>query len=128
MGPLTIGRIVQYQLTAGDAEQINKRRGDYGKADKTVDTGFQAHVGNSAREGQVFPLLVTAVNGSGEGASVNGQVFLDGNDVFWATSRKEGSEAGTWAWPKGTAQAAKAKEVSDDQKAKLTPETTSSAE
>lgn len=31
--------------------------------------------------------------------TVNLQVFLDGNDTLWATSRQEGAEIGQWAWP-----------------------------
>lgn len=98
----TVGLILLYALNDSEASQINKRRQDYSKASKEVDTGFQAHVGNSVREGQVFPLLVTAINGSDKNISVNGQVLLDGNDSFWATSRKEGDGPGTWAWPQGT--------------------------
>jgi hypothetical protein len=30
---------------------------------------------------------------------VNGQAFLDGNDVLWITSAKEGTEPGQWSWP-----------------------------
>lgn len=128
MGPLTIGRIVQYQLTSFDAEQINRRRAT--KEATSADSwpkGAQAHTGNQVSEGQKFPMIITAVSSS-ETPSVNGQVFLDGNDTFWATSRKEGDEPGGWVWPQGTAQAAKAKAVADDQHDKLTPDTTSTAE
>ena len=30
---------------------------------------------------------------------VNGQAFLDGNDVLWVTSAREGTEPGQWSWP-----------------------------
>lgn len=93
---LTVGRIVRYVLSDADAAQINKRYNDYAKADKTVDTGFQAHVGNRAKAGDVLPLIICKVWESG---SINGQVLLDGNDQFWATSREEGDEPGKWAWP-----------------------------
>jgi hypothetical protein len=32
------------------------------------------------------------------GTAANLQVFLDGNDAYWATSRVEGSERGNWVW------------------------------
>ena len=31
--------------------------------------------------------------------TVNGQVFLDGNDTLWTSSVVEGTEPGTWHWP-----------------------------
>lgn len=92
----TIGRIVHYILSAQDAEQINKRRTDWAESVAETASGFVAHVGNEAREGQVLPMMVVAAWG---GDAVNGQVHLDGNDTFWATSRKEGDEPGTWSWP-----------------------------
>jgi hypothetical protein len=30
---------------------------------------------------------------------VNLQVYLDGNDAFWATSRHEGPDESEWQWP-----------------------------
>lgn len=67
--------------------------------------GAQAHIGNTAAEGDIVPLVVVRVwpNEYGEGIpGVNGQAFLDGNDVLWVTSAKEGTEPGTWAWPART--------------------------
>lgn len=83
----TLGRFVHYTLNDADAEIITLRR----KA--TGDTG------NTARAGQAYAALVVCVF---EGAEVaNLQVFLDGNDSYWATSRREGEpgEHGTWIWP-----------------------------
>ncbi|MGP3965694.1 hypothetical protein ACTWPT_58105 [Nonomuraea sp. 3N208] len=30
---------------------------------------------------------------------INLQVFLDGNDTYWVTSRSEGDQSDTWTWP-----------------------------
>ncbi len=97
----TIGRIVRYMLSAEDAEAINGRRttGD-GIADRSEHglwpTGAQAHIGNRVEGGQEFPMLVVA---TWDGTVVNGQVFLDGNDVLWVTSAHQGPGPGTWTWP-----------------------------
>lgn len=111
----TIGRIVHYKLTADDAAQINRRRttgGDIAARMKTsVESqghnprifgwpeGAQAHIGNEAREGDVFPMQIVKTWGDTATSSVNGQVFLDGNDVFWATSRTVGDQPGQFSWP-----------------------------
>ena len=48
--------------------------------------GAQAHIGNEAKEGDTFPMLITKCWGDTPTASVNGQAFLDGNDVRGVTS------------------------------------------
>jgi len=89
----SIGRIVHYMLTAEDAEQINRRR-TTGKeiAERiAVDKwplGAQAHIGNTVSAGDVFPMVIVRVWPS-ETGSVNGQVLLDSNDTYWATSRSQ---------------------------------------
>jgi hypothetical protein len=110
---ITIGRTVHYTLNEQDAAEINRRRtsgaliaarmkasvpavqgggGDiYG-----WPAGAQAHIGNDAQAGQVYPAVSVRVWSPG---MANLQVMLDGNDVYWATSRHEGTEPGTWAWP-----------------------------
>lgn len=99
----TVGRVLHYVLTSENADQINRRRTNGSsiaarmKADPTAwPAGAQAHIGNEAHEGQIFPLIVTRVWSPG---CVNGQVLLDGNDAFWVTSRTEGTDPGTWQWP-----------------------------
>jgi hypothetical protein len=52
--------------------------------------------GNTARAGDVYPAMI--VNAWSDG-SVNLQVFLDGPDSLWATSRKEGQGQTNWSWP-----------------------------
>lgn len=104
----TIGRIVHYVLNAGDAAAINRRRDDFqafqrGHAHphepgQPGATGHQAHIGNPAAAGDVCPAMVVR-RFDGNDVVVNLQVWLDGNDVYWATSRKEGDQPGTWCWP-----------------------------
>lgn len=96
----TIGRIVHYQLTARDAEAINRRRRhaeDNMAEIRLRQTGYQAHVGNKVNAGVSVPMIVTAV---WAGDLVNGQVFLDGNDTFWVMSAPQGGEEGQWEWPR----------------------------
>jgi hypothetical protein len=80
----SIGRIVIFKLHAEHALQINRRR-----------TSGPA-IGNAVSEGEEYPMLITRVWSP---EAVNGQVFLDSNDVFWATSAHEGTENGQWHWP-----------------------------
>jgi len=98
----TIGRTVLYRLSADDAVKINKRRAD-ARANldnhRVAANGVQIHVGNSASEGQELPMVITAVWGNTPDSLVNGQVALDGNDIFWATSVGAGEGPGTWSWP-----------------------------
>lgn len=102
-GPLpTIGRIVHYRLSEQDAERINARRlATRERLAHTTDPGlgFQPHAGNRAEPGATYPMLIVAVWGAQPTSLVNGQVFLDGNDVHWATSVSTGTGPGTWSWP-----------------------------
>lgn len=107
MTGVSIGRIVHYTLSESDAQQINRRRTDGNSirermAAEKWPAGAQAHIGNYAQPGDEVPLLVVRVwpDEFGVGVpGVNGQAFLDGNDVLWVTSAKEGDEPGTWHWP-----------------------------
>lgn len=102
---VTIGRLVHYVLSLDDAAKINGRRTD-GAAiqDRILEDrwpiGAQAHIGNRVAPGDVLPAMVVRVL---PGEQVNLQVFLDGNDVFWATTRSEAApgrtEPGRWHWP-----------------------------
>lgn len=96
----SIGRIVHYKLTAEDASAISRRRIN-GAVPDGWPAGAQAHVGNPVSEGQDVPAIITAVwpNEYGDQPGVNAQVFLDGNDSFWITYKKEGTLPGEWAWP-----------------------------
>jgi len=102
----SIGRIVHYTLSDTDALRINARRTDGPSIqerllDSTWPVGAQAHIGNKVAAGDVLPAMVVAVQPNGQ---VNAQVFLDGNDVLWVTSRdaaseESGSHLGRWHWP-----------------------------
>ncbi|QFQ97466.1 hypothetical protein F9278_15985 [Streptomyces phaeolivaceus] len=105
----SIGRIVHYTLSGQDAEAINRRRrdsqafrsnfsGPSGPGDAGAD-GHVAHVGNHAQEGDVYPAMIVRIFGETPESAVNLQVSLDGNDVFWATSRTLGEGPSYWAWP-----------------------------
>lgn len=92
-----IGRIVHYTLTDQGAETINRRRDDarFNRHGITPN-GEQVHVGNPVHAGDVFPLIITRVWG---GDLINGQVLLDGNDTYWATSVHEGEGGHQYQWP-----------------------------
>jgi len=102
----TVGRILLYKLTAGDADQINRRRTSSPEIAKRIERntpessawpiGAQAHIGNQVDEGEVYPMIVTRVWSD---TCVNGQVILDGNDCLWATSATEGDHGHCWQWP-----------------------------
>lgn len=100
--PPTIGRIVHYTLTEQEAAHVNKRRADAknlnaaGVTLASQELGPQIHIGNTASAGDIYPAMIVRVWPQ-ELAQL--QVFLDGNDTLWSTSRKEGSGAGHWSWP-----------------------------
>lgn len=83
----TIGRIVHYTLSDQDVERVNGLR-------KIRDV-----TGNTVEPGQVYPLLIVRTWGETSESSVNGQVFLDGDDVLWVTSRSVGDGPGYFSWP-----------------------------
>ncbi len=110
-----VGSQVVYTLASGDAEQINRRRADadayrrlHPAPGATASpghpgrTGFVAHFGNQASEGDVYPAVVVRDWDEAAG-TVNLQVLLDGNDTYWATSRTEAREQwpspGQWCVP-----------------------------
>jgi len=80
----SVGRTVAYSLSAHDAESITARRKESGV------------LGNPVSEGDVFPMVIVRVWGTGDHASVNGRVLLDGDDTFWATSRQQGEGPFRW--------------------------------
>ena len=88
---ITIGRIVAYKISAEEAFIINDRRRTVVDADNEP-----IYRGNQAGGSEEFPLLVTKVWSDG---SINGQLFLDGNDSLWIASSTEGIGPHTWRWP-----------------------------
>ena len=97
----TIGRIVLYCLSEKDVDAINRRRTNSASISYRLGAGdwpegAQAHIGNVARTGQEFPMMIVRVDPTA--TAVHGQVFLDGNDVLWIHA-EHGLENGTWRWP-----------------------------
>lgn len=80
-----MGRIVVYVLNGTDAQCIAARR----------PPGFN---GNPACAGDEFPMIITRVWSP---SIVNGQVILDGDDSYWATSVEISHEPAHrhWHWP-----------------------------
>ena len=102
---LNIGRLVHYVLSLDDAAKINGRRTNGAAIQDRIledkwSIGAQAHIGNTVSAGDVLPAMVVRVLPCQQ---ANLQVFLDGNDVFWATTRAEAApgrtEPGRWHWP-----------------------------
>lgn len=112
---VSICRIVVYVLSAADAAQINRRRTTGESiarrlAESVIQAaieicgwpaGAQAHIGQPVVSGQEFPAMVVMAPIEGVDPLINLQVFLDGNDVFWARSVANDEEHcadGTWHW------------------------------
>lgn len=102
---LGIGRLVHYVLSLDDAAKINGRRTNGAAIQDRIledkwSIGAQAHIGNTVSAGDVLPAMVVRVLPCQQ---ANLQVFLDGNDVFWATTMAEAApgrtEPGRWHWP-----------------------------
>lgn len=119
------GRIVHYRLSRAAVEQVRRRRKDahtHMAEHRENANGVQVHVGNEPCPGDIVPLLIVRVwdneydpasavamdHDPGEepiwtfpksGYGVNGQAFLDGNDVLWITSAPQGDGNGFWDWP-----------------------------
>ena len=94
----TIGRIVHYTLTEGDVNAIRNQR---------LAANLGAYLYNQVRVGDVYPAMVVRVFDPST-TTANLQVFLDGVDSYWATSRQEGDGEGHWAWPARVAEGAPA--------------------
>lgn len=109
MSPIpTIGRIVHYRLSEYDAATINRRRSDASeKIDwhRALKSGAMVHVGNRVEAGHVYPAMIVRVwsDSPAPNTAVNLQVFLDGTDVFWATSTSvddgDGKTKSRFTWP-----------------------------
>jgi len=95
MSPPALGSTVFYTLTKEVAKSQNRRRVDAASRHQyNSSTGVQSYQGSILVEGDIYPMIVTRV---WKDDSVNGQVFLDGNDVIWVTSVKEGDEPGSFS-------------------------------
>ena len=101
---IAIRRLVEYMLTEEDAKGITKKRATHNAS--------QADDGTPVKAGLVFPMLITKVKGPvqvevtdkdgtishEERVAVSGQVFLEGNDVWWVKSTTEGDKAGEFSF------------------------------
>lgn len=94
----SIGRIVLYKLSVGDAMSIAAQREHTGAS------------GNVAVAGDEYPAVVVRIFAPGEPSTCNLRVLLDGTDDYWATSRvnvdsdyaREHNRAdgqSCWRWP-----------------------------
>lgn len=97
----SIGRIVLFRLTEEAALYINHQRRQAladAKARTSSPLNGSALDGEEVRAGMTFPMIVTAVFNKDY---VNGQVFLDGNDSYWAENVGQGQadDDGSWHWP-----------------------------
>lgn len=100
----SLGRIVHYKLGALDATAINRRRehaGAHMEEHRAASSGVQVHVGNDVKAGDVFPMIITKIwdPEAHPTSLVNGQVMLDGNDLYWATSVRCGEGEREFTWP-----------------------------
>ena len=91
----TIGRIVHYKLSSFDADEILNTRGQGSRRVNGAPGGLK---GNAVAPGDVYPAMTVRVGSEGS-PTCQLQVFLDGNDTHWATSRTQGDEEGQWSWP-----------------------------
>lgn len=82
----TKGRIVLYTLNTSDVQRIVSKRAVHGT------------VGNFTYPGDTYPAMVVRTWGTGPDQAVNLQVFLDGEDTLWATSRHVGDQQGDYSW------------------------------
>lgn len=94
------GRHVLYVLGETDVETINATRA-LSAATCPADKNHLAPArGNYVQAGDIYPAMLIRIWNPETGLA-NLQVFLDGTDSHWATSRELNSEKspGTWHWP-----------------------------
>ena len=94
------GDWVTYYPTEAQAQAINDRRAMSGYA-ATPHVGITLHQGNTVSPDTGYPMLITRAWGEKPDSYVNGQAFLDGNDVIWVCSAKASvkPEPGNYVWP-----------------------------
>ncbi|MFG3050341.1 hypothetical protein ACGFZP_05205 [Kitasatospora sp. NPDC048239] len=92
----TIGRIVHYTLSEQDQQRITAQQ------NRPLPDG-RSPLSNSAQAGDAFPAVIVRIWDATPGSPLcNLHVLLDGELTLWVTSRAEGAEPGTWAWPPRT--------------------------
>lgn len=96
----SIGRIVHYRISQREVEDWHIRR---------IGSGGR-YYGDTLRAGQVLPLMIVRVDSpvmtAGLPVTVNGQLFLDGNDCVWLErvpeAREQDPPGSGWFWPART--------------------------
>lgn len=73
-------------MTVEDVRLVTQRRA----------AGLRLWYGDAVHPGDILPMIIVKVWDNG---SVNGQVFLDGDDTCWVTSVTLGEGPGHFAWP-----------------------------
>lgn len=97
----TPGRIVEYTLTEDDVRAINGRQGRIAATEPSVAAIALLPNHNPLHPGDTYPMVIIRAWGDTEDSAVNGQVLLDGDHAFWATSRQQGDGPGQWhAYPR----------------------------
>ena len=79
-----LGQIVHYRLAEYDVASI-----------QALPTAHR----NPAAVGDVCAAVIVRVWTTPGPGMVNLQVLIDGQATYWAPSRYEGDEDGTWSWP-----------------------------
>ena len=73
--------LIDYTLNEHDVNIINRKK---------TESGFK---GNSVSDGDIYPGLIVKVFSPG---TANIRVFIDGDYIYWGTSKPEGEGPGTW--------------------------------
>lgn len=99
MDGLTVGRVVHYVLSEGDAQEINKLHEAANIPRDERVPGIQYHTGNHVDAGDHCAMVVVKVWNPDIGL-INGKVLLDGMDDYWAMSRSFSDEKkpSSWHW------------------------------
>lgn len=92
-----IGEIVHYKLGEHEASSINQSRTDATVASRELGLP-KTRSGNSLNAGDIYPAMIVRVWNEAT-TTVQLQVFLDGNDTYWATSRSQGDGESQWSYP-----------------------------
>ncbi|MEU9208561.1 hypothetical protein AB0D27_11545 [Streptomyces sp. NPDC048415] len=87
----TIGRVVHYRLSEEDVTRCQQQL--------SHNPPELLKQFNEPRAGQTYAAIVTSVTVHPDHPDVNLRVILDGPYDFFAHSRVQGEEPGTWAWP-----------------------------
>lgn len=95
----SVGRIVHITISEAMAEEIDKN-----KNLRNTQVYFKSRSsfeGNPVESGDIYPMIITKVWSDEpiENTLVQGQIFLDGNYAYWASSVKQGTENGQWFEP-----------------------------